>query len=289
MAVAIGISAFLLLCIPAFADTYEIENTNYITGEISYDEITEYPEQLELTPFQPIGGDVSLPNIIIGTDDRIIIEDTTRVPYRYIGKLVMTHSNSTYNTVGTGFLVGDDLILTSAHCVYGDDITGITFTPAQNGTSKPYGTYAVTTKHVPTKYKTAVANNDSSNMLKYDYALLELSSNVGAQIGYFQLGGYNTPYDTSFLLNKKVTIAGYPGNSSSKLYRHKNYCTGFNSDGYLMFYNIDTTNGQSGSPVIYPIGTSAYYVVGIHRGGWGTSSNVGRYVTHNVYQLVHTY
>lgn len=54
-----------------------------------------------------------------------------------------------------------------------------------------------------------------------------------------------------------------------------------------MYYDIDTTGGQSGSLVIkYDNGN--YYVVGIHRAN-GTSSNKGRYITKNVYELVNKY
>ena len=51
---------------------------------------------------------------------------------------------------------------------------------------------------------------------------------------------------------------------------------------------MDTTAGQSGSPVILPKSGGKYYVVGIHYLG-GTTENSARYITKNLYELVNKY
>ena len=54
---------------------------------------------------------------IIGTDDREMIANTKKAPYKYIGKLEVGYESGKSDE-GTGFLVGKSLVLTAAHCVY---------------------------------------------------------------------------------------------------------------------------------------------------------------------------
>lgn len=273
----------------AHAETMKIDTTDLLTGETTTSTMTEFSEDAPYPATTGSVGTLPTPYMIIGDDDRNIVEETTRVPYRYIGRIETRFENSSTYNIGTGFLVGKSAVLTAAHCVYSKSktITTITFIPGKNGTSNPYGKFTATKIHVPQKYKDALAADDGTNAAKYDYALIELGSPIGSSLGYFALGGYNTVFNTETLVGTKVTVAGYPGQSGDKLYRHKSNILSFNAEGYMMYYDIDTTGGQSGSPVIkYDNGN--YYVVGIHRAG-GTNSNKGRYITKNVYELVNKY
>lgn len=195
-----------------------------------------------------------------------------------------------YNAKGTAFLVGKSSILTAAHCVYekNDRVVSGTFYPAQNGTSnRPY-TYTCGQIHIPTKYKTAINNNDTINSSKYDYALIKLNQSAGTTLGFFALGGYNTNYNANNLVGMEATVVGYPGEKAGMMYRHKGLIQSFNSDKYLMNYQMDTTAGQSGSPVILPLSGGRYFVVGIHILG-GSTKNSARYITKNIYELVKKY
>ena len=225
---------------------------------------------------------------IIGTDDREMIANTKKAPYKYIGKLEVGYESGKSDE-GTGFLVGKSLVLTAAHCVYekGENIKFVDFYPGQDGNNLPYGGYEVLEVHIPTKYKEGVKNNDELTKNKYDYALLELKEDVGDKLGYFKLGGYNTKYNIDNLTNQKMVLTGYPEKKMNRLYKHKGTVSGFNSAGYLMYYNMDTTNGQSGSPV-YKYMDGKYYVVGIHT-RHSTRGNCARYITKNVYELVKKY
>lgn len=260
----------------------EIETLDLRTGEISNDFLPEYSENSAFPATQGSEGTLPAPYVIIGDDDRTIIEETTRIPYRYIGRLEIRYAgNSSSITVGTGFLVGKSTILTAAHCVYSgtQTISSITFIPGKNGSTNPYGTYTAAKIHVPTNYKEAVTAQDETNKWKYDYALIELNEDIGSQLGYFALGGYNTQYTLDELVGKQAIVVGYPGNSGGKMYRHKSDIIGYNTDEYQLYYTTDTTGGQSGSPVFIYTGTGAkYYVVGIHNGG-SSSRNIGRYIT----------
>ena len=227
---------------------------------------------------------------VLDNDGRNEVTNTGRVPYRYIGQIVCTYkrkNNTQFTSLGTAFLVGESIILTCAHCVYSNDGTLVSayFYPAQNGYgNRPYK-YKCSTVHVPANYKTAIANNNATNKEKYDYAVVELTQKAGAKLGYFALGGYKTNYNDSYLIGKKCTVVGYPGEKAGKLYRHKGSIRSFNDGKYTMSYRMDTTPGQSGSPVIH-VAKGQYYVVGIHRATNGIDQNYARYITKNIYELV---
>ena len=71
----------------------------------------------------------SAKRVVIGNDDRVLVNDTTAFPYRCAGELTMTY-NKVYNKElgryisryfrGTAFLEGPDLLVTAGHCVYAD-------------------------------------------------------------------------------------------------------------------------------------------------------------------------
>ena len=276
----------------------EIESQNLFTGEIdSYILSCEKEDRgfnndvkNNKTINRQINSRIEL-KTVFGPDDRTLVTNTTRAPYKYIGQIVSKYRNNINgkmeSRVSTGFLVGKSIILTAAHCVYKEDMTLISakFYPAQNGNNnRPYE-YICTNTHVPAEYKKAVANNDETNKSKYDYAVVQLSKPAGQDLGFFELGGYNTAYNINNLVNKQCTVVGYPGEKQGKMYRHKGVIKGFYSNGYTMYYNIDTTSGQSGSPVIYPAPNGHYYVVAINR-AHSDYYNLGRYITKNIYELV---
>lgn len=233
---------------------------------------------------------------IIGTDDRTVVDNTKRVPYKYIGKLEMKFSGSSvtrHNYNATAFLVGKSIALTSAHCVYELNATG-TFgniypsLSSDNAPDKNSIKYSIKKIHVPQQYKTAVKNGDDKNQRKYDYALIELNNNPGSKFGYFSLGGYNTMYTLDNIMNEQIVLVGYPENKGGKMYRQKGLLSGYTSGGYEFLYSMDTSDGQDGCPIIYPVGGGGYYVVGINY-QHGGDCNYARYITKNIYDLVNKY
>lgn len=71
------------------------------------------------------------------------------------------------------------------------------------------------------------------------------------------------------------------------MYRHVAKITSFDKNGYSMYYKMDSTGGQSGSP-IYKANNGNYYVIGIHTRG-SSSRNIGRYIDKEVYDFINKY
>jgi len=88
---------------------------------------------------------------------------------------------------------------------------------------------------------------------KYDYALLKLEKNV-ERSQYFALF-----QDLNTL--PKLTVCGY--NDSDTLMSHSNKPAA-RKDG-ILFYDIDTASGQSGSP-LFEEEEDSIKIVGVHKG-----------------------
>lgn len=229
--------------------------------------------------YSPSGdSDSSVPNTIqargiIGTDDRVLVGDTTVNPYKRAGLLIARFEVTNIKTgkvdslyySSTGFMMGPDLLVTAGHAVYGDVTTGtyyddgifnptfpddVYYYPAKNGDVNPYGIAVVERVYLEKSY---YQNTEK------DWAACKLKTKVGnttgwcGKISYFHEQNY--PFDTY----------GYPSSGNRRMYRATARMTYFESaeNGYYYRTDLDSDGGQSGSPYIVNL-DSGDYVCGIH-------------------------
>ena len=100
----------------------------------------------------------------------------------------------------------------------------------------------------------------------FDYGAIHLPSALGEAVGWFAV----TAASDADLARRQVNISGYPG---SPVFGAEQW---FHSNGVLrttqrrVFYDVDTTGGQSGAPVwIQPENDDEPVVVAIHAYGVG--------------------
>ena len=188
------------------------------------------------------------------------------------------------DSFGTGFVVDEHTIATAAHCIYGKTINTIYL--FANNNNKPTLTLkdsSIVEYHIPSAYVNCV-NSGISGIIEssdYDYALITVKEDLSDYM-CFNLG---TVTDIKNL-KSAVSITGFPlkvgtGNDEKPVNdsgQHNMY-TGngriFQSDDKRLYYNIDTTSGNSGGPVyvteVYE--NKVYYtVIAIH-----TLNKVGDY------------
>ncbi|UOQ68248.1 trypsin-like serine peptidase [Hymenobacter volaticus] len=203
--------------------------------------------------------------VIIGTDDRVQVTNTTNVPYRRICHLSIKAADGT-SFLGTGFFIGPRTIMTAGHCVYIHEHGGwpqqIIVSPARNVANRPYGQIVATSFGSVKGW----VNNQSRN---HDYGVIQLSKNdrVSPEIGSFGFGMFSD----QALRSKQLSTAGYPGDKpSGTMMFHSRKATAV--DPNTIVYDIDTVGGQSGSAVY----DENRIVVGIHTNGASAGNSATR-------------
>jgi len=220
---------------------------------------------------------------VVGTDDRIHISNTMVFPYWRIGELDWSDtSNVAYQGGCSGSIIGKDLVLTAAHCVFNSNKEWITpkyFAPGRMKSWSPWGKWQVRRAVIPTPYFNSL---DSS----YDWAILLMhpKGNMGSIGDYMgKLGMVQTPctVDTNF------HITGYPADKEHGtmwtnpvgVHSANSYCSNGETSyaSYSLtehqqatgwrrkiYHTADTYGAQSGSPVY----DSSNRVFGVHTNGF---------------------
>lgn len=163
---------------------------------------------------------------------------------------------------GTGFIVGDHLIATAAHCVRTDggefktDLTISTYD--RSGNPVEGGELTIAEIHVPENYINQLRTG-------YDYALVTVVEELcETDYVHFDIGNsYNMT--SSEVGTIPLHVTGVPKmlgddlneeNSDKKLYTHHGTIFG-NDNVQVLKYNVDATSGQSGAP-LYTITRERY-------------------------------
>ena len=212
----------------------------------------------------------SISEVIIGTDDRVRISPTTSFPWRAICALRITAKDNT-KWIGTGWLVSPRTVITAGHCVYMHDHGGwpksIEVIPGLNDASRPYGSGVATTFR-------SVQGWVNDKKREYDYGAIILPANkpLGNLTGTF---GFAVK-DNSYLMNAYLNLSGYPGDKGGNQQwfmarKAKSVAS------RVIYYEIDTMGGQSGSPVWVKVG-NARYAIGIHTNGVVSGNSATRIV-----------
>ncbi|MBC1307186.1 trypsin-like serine peptidase [Listeria booriae] len=192
----------------------------------------------------------SLLKSIVGTDTRVKVNPKVS-PYNKVCSLYMYYSygNKFKEFVGTGFAINSTTIATAAHCIYSKADSGWANGVVASFGLNGYGNQILTAGNksltVPTKYT-------STGQWQYDYGYIKTNKSISAVRSLTM----TTPMGT----NMDVTITGYPGEKSGYQYKSSGNAT---ISTNRLAYNIDTTGGQSGSPIL----DKSNQVVGIHNYG----------------------
>lgn len=211
-----------------------------------------------------VGGLEATQEGIIGADNQYPVTDTTQTPYRQITHLEIEFANGNYK-VGSGSMIGSDLILTAAHNVYshetGEWAQEVYAAPGRNGIDQPpYEVYDADSFAILSGFKLQGAG-------QYDMAIIKLSQDVDRRVGQLEIVKTAT-------VGQRVQVAGFPFVTPSKHYGMYTMFGEIQSiSEKIIRYQIDTEAGQSGSPVLNNKGQ----IVGVHILGF-TNKNGSEYV-----------
>ena len=254
------------------------------------------------------GQEISIEQQVIGDDGRELITDTTDFPWNMIGFISSEWSRSGQSGTtggGTGALfLSPYHVLTAAHVVWDKtelEASGngyastVNINFGQTGQERFYGTAKITSmmtfnSYIEDSNWTLDSEEEewNANSSDYDLALITLDRNIGDHIGHFG-------YDTNSYEGLNVNTAGYPSDLADSWTWEHGYHVPFEDtadvDLYQVFgpvtdvvdqtlhYELDTSGGQSGSPVWhYDSDSGNRYVVGVHVSGT-SSYNVAAQLT----------
>ncbi|EOY0095098.1 trypsin-like peptidase domain-containing protein [Staphylococcus pseudintermedius] len=211
---------------------------------------------------------------VIGTDERKKVTSFTSSPIKENVAIKVEWKNSEGNYEGyvaSGVMVSKDTVLTAAHVVYDEGRKKI----AERITVYS-GLYGNIIRGSAKGIKTYVLKGYTSTLdSKYDLAAIKLDTNLGSLTG--SLGITST-----IALGGKIATAGYPddktdrtNSSDLKYYMWRSTGKIMNLDKYRVYYDADTSGGQSGSGVW---DVKSNKLVAIHTNG-GKTFNFGTRIT----------
>lgn len=210
--------------------------------------------------------------VVIGTDERLQITNTTEYPWRCIASLRITAADGS-GWIGTGWLVGPRILLTAGHVVYMADQGGwaqqIEIIPGRDGLNFPFGSC------IATDFRSVqgwTQNRDSN--FDYGAILLPAENRLGDQLGWF---GYQVHTDEE-LAGFNINVSGYPGDKpDGTQWLMSGPIKTVNERTFV--YDIDTAGGQSGGPVWITFeGDDGRYGVGVHTNGALSGNSATRIV-----------
>lgn len=244
------------------------------TGEAGSDEFSDGESSESGETNEAMQQQIEAMEMVIGADDRVRINDTTKTPWKRICHLRITAANGKA-FLGTGFFIGPRTIVTAGHCVYlhneGGWAKNIVVTPGRNAAASPFNSFASSNLR-------SVKGWVNSKNRNYDYGVIILpkTDKVSADIGSFGFGNFSD----AALIARKLNTAGYPGDKpSGTMWYHGRKAKSLTAR--TITYDIDTAGGQSGSPV-WMKKDGKRIIVGIHTNG-AASGNSATRVTKEVF------
>lgn len=206
------------------------------------------------------------PQYLLGNWDAI--NPATGGQYRNTVFILVTAPNGSSHA-GTGFMIGPSAVATAAHVVYNTNFGGDNYIesgkvyPAFADGSTPYGSAAITEIVL---YNAWTEDHD----IEYDWAIIELNSNIGNNVGWLGLKYQSDSYNGT-----SISINGYPstvnGNLNRIMYRSDGTITG-SYTRLLRSTNTNLFEGMSGGPVYIYSSNSGYTAIAIATSAVKTSS-----------------
>jgi glutamyl endopeptidase len=200
------------------------------------------------------------PESVVPPDTRKQVTDTTRNVPRRVVLLSITYPGSQFGFQCSGFMIGVARVATAGHCVYNTDLQefadSAVASPGANGAFLPFGSCTATSGLVPQQW----SQNENPS---FDVGYFDLDCSVGATTGVFKLKKLS-----SLAVGNVIKVNGYAGElTPGTQWKGKGNATVVGAAE--VFYDTDTTPGESGAPVYNKKLLGCICVLAVHTTGTG--------------------
>ncbi len=226
---------------------------------------------------------------VSGRDGRSRVKDTNTYPFDTVGLVQSTHDASGTTVNCTGALIGPNVVLTAAQCVYNPKLDGgwmdeVVFWPGINGDNDiPFGSYDISDAYVMDGF---ISQYDGTYDLvwQYDMALLILTDQAGNDLGWLGYGPFTDQTDF------KTTLVGYQSDKPEWTQWKSSCAVGAKDMRELDFdHSCDADDTESiGGPVyVYTASEDSSRILGINMGGYvDNPTNWGLLIDETVAQWI---
>ena len=165
-----------------------------MTGEVYEEEFVTNPN-IRVSEVKPANMPAPLldengfeitPNAVIGENERREVGNGDITKYVKALCYIEMYFRDGYGTRGTAFVVGKDVLLTAAHCLYdathGGYATSVKVYPQRRGSNCYGGTYTARYLHVTNNYVYVTPSYG-----QYDIGIIRLGTNLEAKTGSYGL------------------------------------------------------------------------------------------------------
>lgn len=203
------------------------------------------------------------------------IHHGNKLDYNPIGKIVLEFSNGPSNCTGT--MIGPKHILTAAHCVFNFDRqewykSGTFYSGITSKSDTTFKSASFVRASIPLEY-------EYKGGPKFDYAVVELSSEIGIDTGWLPFGYRDNLSDDE----QTISITGYPVDMEANTIWNVICPSDFSEK--MVMYRCDTYNGMGGAPIIAKSNKDNNTIYGLHIAG-GTAWNSGVRITSEVFKVL---
>ena len=180
-------------------------------------------------------------------------------------------------TYGTGFMEGNDVLLTNFHLMYhtGAEAWATEVRVYTQVATNESGLSALSYVNPQTWYWTNDVFNDFYN---HDWMVIILQADVGATTGWFGKG-----YSPNSLNNIAITCSGYPDKQGYRRYQYMSEGYLNSLSNYRVSHTAVSVGGMSGSP-LFDSNRIVWAVNNSHADDW--SESYGVRITQNLYNLL---
>ncbi len=193
-------------------------------------------------------------------DNRQPVAQPTVLPWCAHVRLLMTGPDDA-RLIGSGWLIGPRTIITAGHCVYdGGWMKQIMVTPAGDEADFPT---------VPAVYYTAtdawVNGTDDDARQKADLGMVSVADPIAGVPGPLSFAVYDDDQLERLRTQEpdRLTVAGFPVIPYGEFLVERGNLLSYNPP--FLEYDVDTSKGQSGGPVLHWVTDDAPVVIGVHH------------------------